>query len=109
MSFLEALHETREQRQAPPPEWVNWFSLVWPDETERHAVLGEYMALKNSQRLLLDICIRGAVFRPFEPGVDPRVAEGRRQLALEILRLAEIDPAIIMRLAFKPQTKGEAP
>lgn len=75
---------------------VKWFQQMWPFDQGRRAVLAEYAGLGGSKYLLADIALRGHVW-----SVAPRAAgdvfqdgvnEGRRQLANEIIRLANERP-----------------
>ncbi len=74
-----------------------WFERVYPWKEARANVVLQYRALADTHRLVLrDIALRGGVY-----SVDPAdrslyqagVAEGRRQLALEILNTCAADPA----------------
>lgn len=90
---------------------VSWFRQIWINPQKRWAVLGEYANLKNSPYLLADIALRGFVFSRKPAPKDIYEAgkfEGRRELALEIVQLAEVDPAEIFRLVErKPEEKSK--
>lgn len=88
------------------PGWARWLRMLWPDPTQRFAVIASYQQLRESPQLLQDIALRGCVFRPFDKSLSLEVQEGRRQLALEILQLADADMGQLQRLCFAP-LKGE--
>lgn len=75
---------------------VTWLPSRWRNRGNRRAIADAYLALKHQRLLLADIALRGRVFTGnYTPGLSPfdaGVAEGRRQLALEIIRAAEEDP-----------------
>ena len=75
---------------------LTWLPQVWRDRGKGRAVADAYLALKHQRLLLADIALRGSVFTGnYTPGLSPfdaGVAEGRRQVALEIIRAAEEDP-----------------
>ena len=73
---------------------------IWPSDQKRAAVLNAYRGLARPpfEFLLADVCLRGGVFA--DPPQDASlyqcgVLAGRRQMALEMLRLAEIDPMLV--------------
>lgn len=84
---------------------VAWFRGAWRDDGRRRAVISEYASLRQFQHVLADIALRGGVFGPADPTIPLEIAEGRRQLALETLRLAGTDPATLMTLCFEQPRK----
>lgn len=92
---------------------VGWFSEVWPNVQKRYRVIGQYAALRQSPMLLTDIALRGGVFSvmPRTPGdaFGDGINEGRRQLALEIFKLAQVEPGELYALIEKkPSTAAGA-
>jgi hypothetical protein len=89
--------------------WPRWFRAMWPDEQKRWAVLQGYLALAtHHEATLTDIALRNNVFAP-NPERDvyrAGIAEGRRQCALEIFKLANIDTAkLFERTKFTEEEK----
>lgn len=88
---------------------AEWFMRLWPRDPDRRQVLAEYAQLGRMQRLLADVALRGGVFRP--SAADPAnlfaagIVEGRRQLALELIRTAGTDPTILQKICFNPVPK----
>lgn len=78
--------------------WPQWFRSMWPNAQRRWVVINSYRALGVSHpSLLADIALRNYVWAPIRES-DPHkaaIAEGRRQCALEIFKLTNIDPAIL--------------
>jgi hypothetical protein len=72
-----------------------WFRQFWPFAAGRAAALAGYRALgAQHKHTLTDIALRNYVFHPAPPAADLHaagVAEGRRQCALEIFKLAHIN------------------
>lgn len=76
-----------------------WLRQVWPNPDKRRALVESYRALGLNKTLLADVALRGGVFAAqdapanlFEAGVN----EGRRQMALEFLKLAGTDPELLL-------------
>lgn len=71
--------------------WPHWFYQAWPGAAKRWQVLSGYRSIDRAT--LADIALQNNVFAPimatseFEAGV----AEGRRQAALKIFKLANIN------------------
>jgi hypothetical protein len=97
--------------------WPHWFRTVWGDDQRRMEVLRGYAAFKaaryseldrRARLALADIALRNNVFAPInEP--DPHlaaIAEGRRQCALEIFKLASVDIASLFELTKIDRTQG---
>jgi hypothetical protein len=67
----------------------HWFRTVWPRRGK--AVAGEYLSVGTHRLFLADVALRGFVFTPF-PAVatefEAGKLEGRRSLALEIIRIS---------------------
>lgn len=84
--------------------WPRWFAAMWPNAQRRWVVINSYRGLgTHHKEMLADIALRGGVFSsnresdPFLAGV----AEGRRQTALEIFKLARIDHDKLFELTQK--------
>lgn len=78
--------------------WPRWFASIWPSPARRMAVIAGYSSLATRHpSTLADIALRNYVFAPVRVGNDREawIAEGRRQCALEIFKLAKIDPATL--------------
>lgn len=78
--------------------WPRWFASYWPTAQRRWLVINGYRAFAtNYQTTLADIALRNYVFAPIRVANDREawIAEGRRQCALEIFKLANIDPATL--------------
>ena len=84
---------------------IGWFRTAWRNEGHRAAVLSDYAKVAILRHFLADLALRGSVFAPLPPAKDlyaAGIAEGRRQLALETMRIAGTDPATLQRLCFEP-------
>lgn len=79
-----------------------WLSAVWRHPGNRRAVLDGYLALGQNRALMADIALRGGLFAvdysPARTARDDAIAEGRRQLALELIKAAKLDPADLYSL-----------
>lgn len=74
---------------------VSWFREAWRGrERDARACLDQWALMKRHDLVLQDIALRGSVFQPFGVADPIELArlEGRRELALEILKQAETDP-----------------
>jgi hypothetical protein len=95
----------------PYENWPRWFASIWPDKQKRWAALNGYRALAAQHpATLTDIALRNNVFAPIRES-DPHksaIAEGRRQCALEIFKLANIDPATLFDRTQVDRKPGEA-
>lgn len=82
-----------------------WFRQIWPKHGPE--VVRQWSALGQSRLVLADIALRGRVYTPFgREAVDAYTAgrmEGRRELALEILTLANANPDILFALIEKKE------
>lgn len=79
-------------KPVPLPTWLN---KLWPFDAGRRAVVGDYVAIGSQHKhFLADVALRGGVFRAFDPAADGTLEgfNGRRELALEIIKIARIDP-----------------
>lgn len=84
-----------------------WFTLpFWRNRgPDQHAVIDEWARLRALSLVMQDIALRGGVYSPLAvpaPGaaLDPvtlAINEGRRQMALEIIKTAGLDPAELWR------------
>lgn len=81
---------------------ATWFRQMWPDFQKRHAVAGEYLSIGASHRLLLaDIGLRGLIWSDLAVRGDhdgTMINLGRRELALEIIELCNIEPERLFAL-----------
>jgi hypothetical protein len=76
--------------------WPNWFRQIWPDAQKRWSVLQGYRAIGTQHQIVLtDIALRNNVFAPILANNphDAAIAEGRRQCALDIFKLCNMDVA----------------
>lgn len=74
------------------------FTQVWPRDGGKRALLADYLTLKGAPHLLADIAVRNYVFAPIPPAKSTYaagVAEGRRQCALELIRLCGLEAAAL--------------
>jgi hypothetical protein len=71
--------------------WPRWFAAYWPNAARRWKVLNGYRGI--DKETLADIALRNSVFAPIREGDAHKaaIAEGRRQCALEIFKLANVD------------------
>lgn len=75
-----------------------WLEKVWPSPIKRARILRAYIELGRNPGLLADIALRGNVWSPLHvPGDAETTAYnvGRRDLALEIIKLAGTNPAAL--------------
>jgi hypothetical protein len=90
---------------------VAWIKGAWPNPGNRAQVIAEYAALAPMRHVLADIAKRGMIFHvPPKPPADlfqAGVNEGRRQMALETIRMANTDPAVLQQLCFEPVRKEQ--
>lgn len=89
----------------------NWFRQMWPFPDGRRVVIDQYRVLANQKLALADIALRGGVYsvNPKPPAnfFEAGVREGRRQMALEIARICDADPAALYGfLERKPRNQG---
>lgn len=78
-----------------------WFTHVWPFAGARHLVLADYAAIgAQHPHFLTDLALRGGVYREFDPATDRDLASfnGRRELALETIKLCKADPSQLFAL-----------
>jgi hypothetical protein len=87
--------------------WPKWFAEMWRADDRRWAVLNSYQALAQHKDLLTDIALRNHVFSPIHAPSDREaaIAEGRRQCALELFTLANVDPATLFERTTVNRTK----
>jgi hypothetical protein len=90
--------------------WPRWFANIWPDSQRRWVIINGYQAIgKAHPSVLADIALRNNVFAPIRES-DPHkaaIAEGRRQCALEIFKLANMDPAALFELTQVNRRTGD--
>lgn len=85
-----------------------WLQQTWP--RKRQAVLQGYMVVGREKHFLADIALRGNVFGACHVPGDPAtsaVNEGRRQMALEIIKLAGEEPTRLYALIERAPTSAE--
>lgn len=73
----------------------DWLWQMWPTHTLRYAVCADYATIgAQHKHFLADVALRGGVYRAFDQRSDGDLANfnGRRELALEIIKLAKVDP-----------------
>lgn len=85
----------------------DWFRLpFWRNRgADQRAVLDQWQRLGELRLVLEDIALRGGVLSPARPADPARpvseteilIHEGRRQLALEIIKHAGLDPVALWR------------
>lgn len=84
-----------------------WLREAWPNIEKRRRVVDAYRALGINRLLLADIAMRGGVYSvAAEPATvfAAGVNEGRRQMALEILKLCDADPALLLGVVERKPT-----
>ena len=81
-----------------------WFRTYWPAKKQRDDVLREYQSLQHKPLFLKDVALRGSIFQPIPPGPYAERMEGRRELALEIISLAQMDWRVLHDLVNQPLT-----
>ncbi len=89
---------------------VQWFAAMWPDGGRRRVVLENYRTLGGMPVLLADIALRANVFGPIRAETDRQAAieEGRRQLAIEIFKVAKTDIDLLWeQIEKRPRKAGE--
>lgn len=89
---------------------VNWFAAMWPDGGRRRVVLEQYRDLGTKQTLLADIALRANLFGPIRAESDRQawIEEGRRQLAVEIFKMARTDIDLLWaQIEKRPSKAGE--
>ena len=72
-----------------------WLRAIWRNRQKRQDLIGQYQALRAQSPLVLaDISQRGLLYSDIDAPSDKQVFIniGRRELALEILQLANISP-----------------
>ena len=77
---------------------IRWWKSVWRQRQNRILLLQEYMTVGEQKLFLADLALRGGVWTTSHVPGDPyssAVAEGRRQLALEIIKIANESPATL--------------
>lgn len=75
---------------------VAWFAQMWPFDSGRRAVLADYAAVgAQHKHFLTDVALRGGVYGDGHDDASLYQAgkfEGRRELALELIKLCKVDP-----------------
>lgn len=86
-----------------------WLSDIWPDHGAARQLLHEYAILGSCKLLLADIALRGGAWTSSHVPGDPHSSaynEGRRAMALEILKLAgqPVDQLLAQLPPLKPRS-----
>jgi hypothetical protein len=78
---------------------LTWLERVWPTRHRRAAVIRDYIDVGANPAFLADLALRGGVWSPLQAETPERTAYniGRRDLALEVIKLAGTDPAMLFR------------
>lgn len=74
------------------------FGQTWPFTPGKMALTADYQALRSMPHLLADIALRNYVFAPIpeqKSAYGAGIAEGRRQCALELIKLSTLDHAAL--------------
>ncbi|EKS26515.1 hypothetical protein [Afipia felis] len=91
--------------------WPRWFATMWPNAQRRWLIVTSYRQFAETHKsMFADIMLRAGAWSPIRES-DPflaGVAEGRRQIAIELVKLAKLDPAELFELT-KVERKGERP
>lgn len=85
------------------------FVVRWPRKCRE--VAQNYLVVRECPYFLADVMLRGGVMSAPEAGLstfDAGVKEGRRQLAVEILRLAGEDPLRLWAIVEKTEIQTNA-
>lgn len=90
--------------------WPRWFAAIWPNARRRWVIINQYRGLgTHHKEMLADIALRNNVFAPNREDSDRMawIAEGRRQCALEIIKLAHARHDELYVLTLKDRTTGD--
>jgi len=86
-----------------------WFATYWPSTGNAQRVIDGYQAMGQNRELMADIALRGNLFTvDYNQALtsrDDAIAEGRRQFALEVFKLAKMDPADAYGLIERPHDR----
>lgn len=87
--------------------WPRWFAAIWPNAQRRWVIINQYRGL--GKEMLADIALRNGVFAPNREESDRMawIAEGRRQCALEIIKLANAKHDELYALTLRDRTTGD--
>jgi hypothetical protein len=87
-------------------DWRAWFVSVWRED-KRQVVLNDFSGVAEHHPLFLtDLALRGNVYDDSDPPTDPvalGVWLGRRQLALETIKLCRRTPQQLQAYMTAPQ------
>jgi hypothetical protein len=91
--------------------FANWFAEMWPFVRERRAVIADVIAIgAEHKHFLADLALRGGVFHSAPIARDlyqAGVMEGRRQVALETIKLCRVDPQLLWQfVATRPTERS---
>lgn len=93
------------------PGMIRWLLAAWREPGRRRAVATGYGVLRERPLTLADIALRGGLYAPSgaRDAIALARAEGRRELALEIIKLASADPVDLLKLIdrFETPTKDD--
>lgn len=88
-----------------------WLREMWPRDADKRALLADYGRLKDMPHFLADLALRAGVWRGAArvPGdiFGDGISEGRRLMALEIIKLAKAPPGLLLDLAADKPVKGD--
>jgi hypothetical protein len=80
---------------------VQWLRQIWPRKAGLDAVIADYQTVGTLKHFLTDLALRGFVWtvhpRPPEGLFEAGLREGRRELALEVIRTAGERPENLYR------------
>lgn len=85
--------------------WRDWFTTMWRED-KRAVVLNDFPAIGEKHPLFLaDLALRGNVYDDSDPPTDPialGIYMGRRQIALETIKLCRKTPAQLLTFMTPP-------
>lgn len=91
------------------PNWRKWFWEVWPSRSR--VVISQALTIgRQHKEFLTDLALRGNVYAPIMV-TDPIAAareEGRRQLALETIKLCGADAQALFALVEPKPKEGQS-
>lgn len=87
-----------------------WWAATFPAWSDRRQLAAEWTDLGRKHRLMSDIALRGGVYGTGGQARDlyeAGILEGQRRLAVEIIRTAGTDPAILQAYCTAPRKPQE--
>lgn len=89
--------------------WRDWFRLAWRSNNSRRVVISDIATIgAHHPHFLADLALRGNVFDDSNPPTDPvalGIYLGRRQLALETIKLCRRRPEQLFDYLSAPEEK----